>query len=198
MSAKTSSLQEALTPLDENLRQPLAELRSNITNTILQEYTPTGGTPQKVQYQYPMELPHTEAHETLLAALRRPGSSTSTTQSPNKMIPVIFNDAAAGDDEVASLPSSSVSDRPTGGLREIDLNINAGSLNSGVESAASGLATSSSDAAPPLFKRSITAISMKLPKSVKKPSVVALEGRENTMVPVFSQSTGRRRSPRTG
>src|SRR5271168_5129617 len=93
MLTKTDSLQETLTPLDSILRQPLAELRSSISNTALQEYQPTGETPQKVQYQYPTELPHTEAHETLLAALRRPSATTNNTTSPTKtMIPVIFND----------------------------------------------------------------------------------------------------------
>jgi kinesin family protein 11 len=206
MSTKTGSLQETLTPLDEILRQPLAELRSNISNTILQEYQPTGETPQKVQYQYPTELPRTETHDTLLAALRRPTVSASSTASPTKtMVPVIFNDAPAliEGDEVVRTPSLEADSKPTGGLREIDANINAGSLTSEGRSGVSGSVSSNCEATMlekiPTFKRSVSDKG-KLPvlKSGKK-SVVQLDGRENLTGPVsFSQSTGRRRSPRTG
>jgi kinesin family protein 11 len=119
------------------------------------------------------------------------------------MIPVIFNDApAAGSDEVTT-PSEQGDRKPIGGLREIDVNINAGSLSSehhqnaqdGVSGSVKPL--SSTDPLPqlPSFKRSTSATGkLPLPKSAKK-AVIALEGRENVL---FSQSTGRRRSPRTG
>jgi len=198
MTTKTATLQESLTPLESILRQPLAELRSNIPNTVIQEYEPTGETPQKVQYQYPTELPRTEAHETLLAALRRPLSASPT----KTMIPVIFNDAPMdGSDEVTT-PLSEGDRKPTGGLREIDVNI-AGLLSSELQNeqnAALGTAKLHSKGEGPLpqipsFKSSTSGIrKLPQPKSAKK-AVVALEGREN--VQLFSQSTGRRRSPRT-
>jgi kinesin family protein 11 len=201
MSAKTSTLREALTPLDTTLRQPLSELRSNISNTLLQEYMPTGETPQKTQYQYPTELPRTQAHETLLAALRRPASA-NTLASPSKTISVL-NDPlilVAGDDELTStstqlqIPSLSGS-TPTGGLREIDANIGVGTLNSGAESAS---ALTDLAGKPPPLKRSTTGSGLRAPQKIaKKSTVIALEGRENT-IPSFSQSVGRRRSPRTG
>lgn len=219
MSAKTSILQDALSPLDINIRQPLSDLRANITNTLLQDYVPTGETPQKTQYQYPKELPHTEKHETLLAALRRPGSSQSTVASPSKKMPVIFQDAAesqAADEEVpfsfttrGYTLSSDTSIVPTGGLREIDLNINAGSLSLGALGSTGASHPESDDGTehghppPPPFKRSVTVppagtSGLKLPHKISrstKSSVVPLEGRENSM-PIFAQSTGRRRSPR--
>ena len=200
MSAKTNSLQESLTPLDSILRQPLAELRTNVTNTTLQEYQPTGETPQKAQYQFPTELPRTDSHDTLLAALRRPlmASPTKTT------VPVIFNDAPVSSDEVIVLtPSTDVVERkPTGGLREIDINI-AGSLSSEhLQPSASGGASGAAKYEPlplvPSLKRSMSG-KIPQPKSAKAArmaSVVALEGREN-ITQLFSQSTGRRRSPRT-
>jgi len=197
MSAKTNSLQESLTPLDSILRQPLAELRENVTNTRLQEYQSTGETPQKTQYQYPTELPRTDSHDTLLAALRRPQMTSPTKAS----VPVIFNDAPASSNEVIVLtPSTDVVERkPTGGLREIDINI-AGSLSSehlqqSVSGAASGVAKYEPLPQIPTLKRSISG-KIPHPKSAKTASVVALEGRENN-VQLFSQSTGRRRSPRT-
>lgn len=203
MSTKTGSLQESLSPLNSILRQPLAELRSNITNTVLREYQPTGETPQKIQYQYPIDLPRTENHETLLAALRRPVNI-----SPSKtMVPVIFNDAPiVGSDEVTT-PCEEGNRKPTGGLREIDVNINAGSLNSEHPNGQKGVLGSvrphsSGETTGPLpqipsFKRSVTGTGkLPMPKSAKK-VVVALEGRENQNA-LFAQSTGRRRSPRTG
>jgi len=196
MSTKTGTIQESLAPLDTILRQPLAELRSNISSTALYEYEPTGETPQKVQYHYPMELPRTDAHETLLAALRRPVSA-----SPSKtMIPAIFNDAPDERDEVT--PCEEGDRKPSGGLREIDINISAGSFNSeqNGQSAVPGLAGLPSSGDGPLsqipsLKRSTSGTGkLPMPKGAKK-AVIALEGREN--VP-FAQSTGRRRSPRTG
>ena len=198
MTEKTNHLTQTLTTLEPTLRQPLAELRSNITMTTLHEYEPTGETPQKVQYHYPTELPRTAPHETLLAVLRRPGPAPNSTSSPTKMIPVIFNDSptkTVADDNATtvSLPATTT---PIGGLREIDANVNAGSSNSGD----STITISSADAnvKVPLLKRSMTGTSIKPPqKGIKRPTVVALEGRENA-IPNFSQSTGRRRSPRTG
>jgi kinesin family protein 11 len=203
MSAKTGTLREALTPLDMTLRQPLSELRLNISNTLMQEYMPTGETPQKIQYQYPTELPRTQAHETLLAALRRPASASSST-SPSKTISVL-NDPLiliAEDDELTStstllVPSLSGATL-TGGLREIDANIGASSLNSGAESAPTNSTLIDLAGKPPPLKRSTTGSGLKAPQKIaKKSTVIALEGRENT-IPSFSQSVGRRRSPRTG
>jgi kinesin family member 11 len=192
VSNQTESLQEGLTPLDEHLRQPLANLRSNIQRTVLQEYQPTGETPQKIQYSYPTDLPRTEAHETLLASLRKPSGFSA--QSPSKsttMVPVIFND-----EKPSALRSSpDVEQRPTtsGSLRELDANIST--------IAVSGPSIEDLPQIP-TFKRSVTA-GGKLPslRSGKK-SVVAIEGRENTANLSSSlmgqQSTGRRRSPRNG
>lgn len=215
MSTQTTSLQESLAPLNSVLRQPLAELRDNISKTALQEYQPTGETPQKIQYQYPTELPRTEAHETLLAALRRPTGSSPSKQTT--MIPVVFNDAPG--DEVPFHPSAShLERRPTGGLREIDVNINAGLLNSdfhqlqSVPSSGKGVRPSTSGGEKengplpqiPSFKRSMSGkLPLVVQKSGGKRNTMAVEGRENVQ-PVqgaFSQSVGvggRRRSPRTG
>jgi kinesin family protein 11 len=197
MSTKTSSLQDTLAPLESILQKPLIDLRSTITSTTLQEYQPTGETPQKIQYQYPTELPRTAPHENLLAALRRPSRS-----SPSKpqMVPVIFNDAMDGissENNTAtstSLFSASMPATTTGGLREIDVNINAASLNISPDSIDTLSKEPSQQHA--LFKRSTSG---KLPvlRSGKKAAVAPAEGRENS-APVLAQSTGRRRSPRTG
>jgi kinesin family protein 11 len=197
MSEKTGNLAETLSQVDSTLRQPLAELRSNISMTTMQEYIPTGETPQKVQYQYPTELPRTEPHENLLAALRRP-KAASFSSSPTKTIPVVFNDTPVQSptDHGMASACAALQTPSAGGLREIDANVNAGSLTS---SAVSVVSISSADVTGkiPLLKRSGSGIRPPQ-KGLKKPTVIALEGRENSMVPTFSQSTGRRRSPRTG
>ena len=205
MSTQTASLQEALEPLEENLRQPLAGLRSNIQRTALQEYRPTGETPQKASYVYPTNLPRTNAHENLLATLR--GAVVEhDTQSPTKsttMIPVVFNDGPSiSKIQLPSFRSSrsmSEVERPhtSGGLREIDANM----MSMGTISTS---ASNEDNLLPqiPSFKKSVGA-GGKLPvvKSAKK-SVISLEGRENNINLSGSllgqQSTGRRRSPRTG
>lgn len=210
MSENTTSLQETLVPLDSILRQPLAGLRSNITTTRFQEYQPTGETPQKVQYQYPTKLPRTEPHEQLLAALNHP-QNCSNVESPSKptTIPVIFHDAedSVSDDGTtpfsfsASMPAFPSEGRPatSGGLREIDVNINAVSLNHELQGTAHSASVGTGIAKEPreIFKKSVTA-GGKLPvlRSGKKSSntVLPAEGREN--VNVLAQSTGRRRSPR--
>ena len=209
MSTKTATLQESLEPLDSVLRQPLSTLRENITSTQLQDYQPTGETPQKVQYSYPTALPRTEAHETLLAALRRPSSSSSGMRSPSKsttsMVPVIFNDTPSTlhshlREFSASVPAGSSrpgdhDQRPTTsgstGLREMDINITSVPVPSANAEEQVTLI--------PSFKRSVSANRGNLPvlKSGKK-SVVPAEGRENINTNILAQSTGRRRSPRTG
>ncbi|KAM0742574.1 hypothetical protein ACQRIT_002751 [Beauveria bassiana] len=60
MELDTNDMREALEPLESQLCQPLTNLRESICNTTLQEYQPTGDTPQKAVYQYPTVLPRTK------------------------------------------------------------------------------------------------------------------------------------------
>jgi kinesin family protein 11 len=206
MSIRTSSLQDSLKPLDTVLRQPLADLRSNIATTEFQEYQPTGATPQKVQYMFPTELPKTDTHEQLLAALRRPMGSSSGTKNLSKSstIPTVFNDIMEGIvDTAAPLTGpgveASTSERPvtSGGLREVDSNVTARSINIELQSSTTLISDVSKDTKE-LFRRSVTGAG-KLPVLRSKKSTSSIppaEGREN--VNILAQSTGRRRSPRTG
>jgi kinesin family protein 11 len=207
MSIRTSSLQESLKPLDSVLKQPLADLRSNIGTTEFQEYQPTGATPQKVQYMYPTELPRTDTHEHLLAALRRPTNSSSTAKSPPRhaTASIVFNDIMEGvvsttAPTVSSASGTSSSDgRPTtsGSLREVDTNITSRSLNVELQSSTTLISDVSKDTKE-LFRRSVTGAG-KLPVMRSKKSthnIIPAAGIEN--VNILAQSTGRRRSPRTG
>jgi kinesin family protein 11 len=214
-STKITQLQDFLSPLETTVNQPLSELRSIVLNTTLQEYQPTGETPQKAQYLYPTDLPHTEAHETLLTALRRPVNLSPSKTTTTTTIPVIFNDGPDECDEV-SPPSSEDAERkpqtPALGLREIDININARNHVSD-DTSVSNMVTKLQIKEPlvpvPSFKRSASAGKLIAPRSAKKaaPAVVMvpLGGRENenavngtTVMFARGEGGGRRRSPRLG
>ncbi|KAK6070419.1 kinesin related protein 2 [Seiridium cupressi] len=77
MEAATETVVDALEPLGENVCQPLSDLREEIAATKLQEYQPTGSTPQKVAYEYPTDLPQTKSHSALINELHG-------TSSPSK------------------------------------------------------------------------------------------------------------------
>ena len=212
MSAKTTTFHNALAPLDEHLCEPLACLRENIENTDLQEYQATGETPQKTQYTYPTDLPRTEAHDNLLAAMRANIMSEEQLSSPSKvpvMVPVIFNDDNLEEDDTLPLASfrSSRSSRATSdsekrrntsaGLREVDVN----TMNMSTMSVPALISDDGSLSQVPNFRKSVKGEG-KLPvvKATKK-SMVSFEGRENSVnlsgSLLAQQSTGRRRSPRT-
>lgn len=60
MELDSRDLQDSLEPLAIQICQPLSNLREGIAATSLQEYQPTGDTPQKATYRYPTKLPRTQ------------------------------------------------------------------------------------------------------------------------------------------
>jgi len=184
MDTQAKTLRDTLPQLDHgaHIRQPLSELREAIDASQLQEYTSTGETPARIQYDFPTTLPRTETHAQLLAKLRgdTSGISTSTNRSPSKA--PVFTDALADPSSSPSKSISSSSIRPTSassapitpavGLRELDINVvapppaiaittlNASSADE--KSAAVKAAQTNGDsgaekhAVPPLFKRQNT------------------------------------------
>jgi kinesin family protein 11 len=85
MTTDAQTLQDSLSPLDDDICQPLAELRDDIQHTALREYEPTGDTPEKITYAYPTDLPRTGAHEEILAGLHE-------TVTPCRPSPVVLPD----------------------------------------------------------------------------------------------------------
>ncbi|KAK8008531.1 hypothetical protein PG991_011082 [Apiospora marii] len=83
MGSATEAARDALEPLEENLCQPLSELREDISGTALQEYNPTGETPKKMSYEYPKDLPQTKDHAKLIAELHGAPSPTQPTNPPS-------------------------------------------------------------------------------------------------------------------
>ncbi|KAI1422620.1 P-loop containing nucleoside triphosphate hydrolase protein [Xylaria sp. FL1777] len=201
----------ALGPLPTNVCQPLADLREDISNTVIREYQPTGDTPQKLTYEYPTELPRTRAHASLIAKF-------NGEPSPSKA--AVFADADTTQLENRS-PSRPTTSDDSGSqlamsLRELHPNVNSNGAISSFDQRAStihgftnsidpGSLTGAVDDVPedmtmPLFKKS------RVTRGRTSKSTLSMEGRENlpplaTLVPgggkeIFSQSITRRKSPR--
>lgn len=84
----TENLEQATAPLHAEVRQPLLEMRSNIQSHPLKEYVPTGITPQKRRYEYPSEMPQTEAHDGLRTRHRTSKQFTALPFSEEQQDPV--------------------------------------------------------------------------------------------------------------
>jgi kinesin family protein 11 len=75
---------------DSEIREPLRTLRQEVSAAKIEEYSITGETPAKTNYDYPTVLPRTESHDVLLDRMRgveRPATikvSTSPMKSPSK------------------------------------------------------------------------------------------------------------------
>ncbi|KAJ4290776.1 Kinesin- motor protein [Collariella sp. IMI 366227] len=62
MDSEAHTFRDTLLPaLTSSIRQPLADLRADVQSTSLHEYSPTGETPQKTSYPFPIVLPRTAA-----------------------------------------------------------------------------------------------------------------------------------------
>ncbi|TGJ82425.1 hypothetical protein E0Z10_g6343 [Xylaria hypoxylon] len=219
MDMDIKAAEEALEPLPVNVCQPLADLREDISSTVIREYQPTGDTPQKLTYEYPTELPRTQAHASLIAKL-------NGEPSPSKAAVFADTDTTHLENRSPSRPttsdgSASLTDRGRNplskSLRELHPNVNNNNVISSFDQRASttihgfsssagpGSLMGAEDDIPegmtmPLFKKSKTT------RSRTSRSTLNAEGRENlpplaTLVPgggkeIFSQSITRRKSPR--
>lgn len=210
MGSATEAARDALEPLEENLCQPLSELREDISGTALQEYNPTGETPKKMSYEYPKDLPQTKEHAKLIAELHGAPSPNKTANPPSG----VFADADLAmsenmspshrdslDDQVLPLPDRNPLSMS---LREIHPNVNSTTASAynpraSTTSSINGYSvvigpgslaneTSDVDSEMPLFKKSRTTRSMG--GKGNKRSISALEGRENVPPPMTVVGTG--------
>lgn len=90
----TSNLCNDIEPLESRLCRPLTNLRHDLSKIALQEYQPTGATPRKVLYHYPITLPRTEAHnlisradETSQPAKERSAEERGDNRKPDYIVP---------------------------------------------------------------------------------------------------------------
>lgn len=201
MEVSVEQLQEDLQPLDATLCQPLYKLRKDIKKTNLKEYEPTGETPEKVQYQYPTQLPRTTSHDALIAkmhggsAVQTPGRPIAT---PGKRTPApqqVFNDL--DDSENARSPtrptsSDSASINPLGSsLREVNSNLTTSSLIFDPSASTMSVLPLADENTVPIVKKHTSRIPGK--SQSKK---MRLDGVENLPPNELRESTSRRKSPR--
>lgn len=222
---ETVTTANILVPLSENICTPLSMLREDILATKLQEYQPTGSTPQKVAYRYPTDLPHTKSHSTLINELH--GSSSPSKAS---IAGGVFADADSTLSESHSSSRPNSSESPTSrqplsmSLREVHPNVNtttsltldaytdtANTIHGFSASVGPGTMTATAfdnDNTLPMYKKSrITRAKI----GKKASSAPPAGGRENMPPPplpvvddveygldgeVFPQSASRRKSPR--
>jgi kinesin family protein 11 len=213
MESELNDLRDGLDPLDTQVRQPLANLREEIIGTGLQEYQPTGETPQKTQYSYPTHLPRTRAGSRSSQRISSIAESTTPSDSPRSSslanpATLIFsdNDMDSKTMPIPSSPSIHFSDRTNHtitSLREINPNTTTFDTHANtisIPTAPSSLPQSTTEGGNtlPIFKRSTRAArgTGTAPTGLKRPA--ALAGGEN-VVPlssVFEQSMSKRKSPR--
>jgi kinesin family member 11 len=188
MGVETEKMQDSLEPLDGGVCQPLSNLRDDIKGTALQEYIPTGETPQRTRYQYPTDLPRTMAHEVLLADIRNPPSpskATSTVFSDTRLSPDIGSPSALS---VMSIKTEAWNPLSMS-LREVNPNLTTGSVMFDPTASIMSLPAVSENTVPGA-KRSTRS---RLAK--KKAISTVTEGLEN-LPPIFAQGASRRKSPR--
>lgn len=196
-------LEESTAPLSEEVRRPLQALRANILQRPLEDYVPTGATPQKRQYEYPSTLPRTEAHDTLRSRMRTAsdltvlpfnGDEELSPEKPtgNSSKGFVYNDAT---DEVGPQPPTTTGTPSNTGLREVDANVavkprvsniveNTPSEPPSGKRKSSSMADSSDieelDEQPAKRRRSSHTVEAKLPhKMLSKKMAGMMEGREN-------------------
>jgi len=139
---RSSALGASLAPLQAGVHAPLADLRTGISSSKLTEYTATGATPHKLQYQLPASLPRTAEHELLLNKFRGEDSSSARSSTTPKTSPVktpVFADNAPDVPlhDSTPAPTHEPSDPPrklprpesaSGSLKEVDVNVAASSI----------------------------------------------------------------------
>jgi kinesin family member 11 len=165
--ASTTELNECMETFGAEAREALQTLHAQVDDSPMQEYMSTGETPQKRDWTYPTELPSTANHEVIIArtrglpessaellATRTPGQSPRKRGSPRKSPTKTRSPKKAkvyNDSDHAQLLDNLT--EPIKGLREIDMNVVAGSNN--VESHT--ISFSKSMSGQPPLKRHATA-----------------------------------------
>lgn len=201
MDADVEQLQEGLQPLDDSLCQPLSKLRKDIGRTKLKEYEPTGETPEKIQYQYPTQLPRTTSHDALIASMnggpvaQTPGRPIAT---PGKRTPApqqVFNDldeseSARSPTRPTSSDSSSLNSLGSS-LREVNANLTTSSLIFDPLASTMSVLPLVDENTVPIVKKHTSRIPGK--GQSKK---IRLDGVENLPPNELRESTSRRKSPR--
>ncbi|KAI5467399.1 P-loop containing nucleoside triphosphate hydrolase protein [Mariannaea sp. PMI_226] len=204
MDSDLNDLQDQLDPLEDQLCQPLSNLRENVASTALQEYQPTGQTPAKVQYHFTTELPRTEDHDLIIARADEPPTPIKDSEM-DKDTTIVFADLDCPQKMMTSPvrppPRASAASAPDPGngsifgmsLREVNPNVTTNLTTSGCVGfdPRASVMSMPPERTMPLFKRNTRAT-----RSTKKQATAAIvgEGTENLLLADFAQS--KRKSPR--
>ena len=203
-STSASSLVWSLEPFTASVRRPLTEIQSNLQSAPLAEYAHTGETPQKKDWTYPTTLPRTEDHESMIARLRglpdpkqqsttrTPGRSPRKMASPRKQMNSpsklpspskvkIHTDIQVNSEHAP--PATITTATALGGLKEIDMNVQAASRPFSADGPTTDFSKSVGMGQQPPLKRHATESRLPL-----KPGGNGGRGREN--VNMLSQSLG--------
>ncbi|KAG6029362.1 hypothetical protein E4U41_000376 [Claviceps citrina] len=216
MELDTNDLSDALEPLESQLCQPLANLREGIAATSLQEYQPTGETPQKATYHYPTKLPRTQPREAIVSSMDDEAASvTSLSMGGDESIDssAIFPDAGHRSSPGTKRQSSASTGTSTStgtSLREVNPNVStAMALTTGGGGGGGGVSAfdprASTASVPPeqtgtTFKKPTSRLArgmgMGMGMGMTRQQPVLVEGRENMLPGTFEQGMSRRKSPR--
>ncbi|QPG96151.1 hypothetical protein C2857_003344 [Epichloe festucae Fl1] len=185
MELDTSDLRDGLEPLESQLCQPLANLRDGISATSLQEYQPTGDTPQKATYHYPTKLPRTQPHDLIVSTMDDEPASLLSDESIDSSM--VLPDVGHKSSPVAKRQSSASTS-----LREVNPNV---TTNLATGALAFDPRASTISMPPEHTMPSFRKPTPRLANGIARQPVL-MEGRENMLPSTFEQSLSRRRSPR--
>jgi kinesin family protein 11 len=194
MDLDAGDLHDSLEPLTSQICQPLSTLREQIGKTALQDYRPTGETPQKAQYQFPTSLPRTEPPDVIISKIDEDLLGSTEAEGDDSSNTFVFADldTSSGKMSSPSRPSTDSTSDKSASLREVNPNVSNNLTTSAISfEPGSSLMSVASDNTMPLFKRSTRATRA----SLRKHSLLG-EGRENLPMTALSESMARRKSPR--
>lgn len=206
MELDINDLGDGLEPLDTQICQPLANLREDVASTALQEYQPTGETPQKVSYQYPTSLPRTKPQSLLSTRIDEDSTAVEVKDEINdRDDTIVFPELDSS--KIMTSPSRPSSASTIGRATSVDRigplnNMSLREVNPNVTTnltmghigfdPRSSLMSMSGDHTMPMLKHSTRAT-----RGTKTQGSGGVgEGRENVLLPTFAQSASRRKSPR--
>lgn len=143
VDSNRAELNECISIFGVEAKEALQTMQQQMKDTNMQDYKPTGETPQKREWSYPSDLPATANHQSIIARMRglpdpspdslssrTPGRSPKKTSSPRKSpakprSPTKGKVYTDGEDlRVIALDNMT---EPIKGLKEVDMNVIAGS-----------------------------------------------------------------------
>ena len=195
--SSTAEVLDCTDAFEAEAKEALQTIQEQLDSNMMQDYVPTGATPQKREWTYPNELPATSNHQTIIARMRglpdpitepstarTPGRSPRKQGSPRKSPSKPRSPAKAKVYTDQDRPLLENMTEPIRGLslKEINVNVAAG------ESQTVNLSRSTGPGQPPL-KRHATAGAVlgseKVPARLTRNRAAAVGGVEN-----LNQSVG--------